>query len=370
MSLLAVSGDVGGARAIIPVLDYLYSNNESFTIVNHSFLADEAPKSWRRIPAVLKGDNSIESLLARGCFKGLIFGTSVKDTLPLKIARLAKQFGLYTICLLDNWMNYRYRLEIDGEETFLPDIYIVMDEVAFREACEAGIPVSVLKVMGQPALVSLGEEYHQWNIEDRCRNFETFGLNEEKKLIVFISEPAEADQGSGPECPQYRGYTEKTVLKELCDRLQPFSAKYQLGIIRHPREDTDELDKVWQQFRGTIEGKLLEIDSGRQAVFLADAVAGMASILLYEAWLINKPVISLQPGLCRPQLNFMRKREGVFCVTRDSDWDYAINAWLKEVDKENKNKAVKSDVELHTQAPVKIAKLVRDCLKNNIEADK
>ena len=51
MSLLAVSGDVGGARAIIPVLDYLYSDNEPFTIVNHSFLADEAPEAFLHMTA-------------------------------------------------------------------------------------------------------------------------------------------------------------------------------------------------------------------------------------------------------------------------------------------------------------------------------
>jgi hypothetical protein len=364
MSVLVVTGDVGGTRAIIPVLDYLSERNEPFTVVEHGFLKNEAVKKWKTISASLHGNNSLESLFGNSCFKALIFTTSVKDIFPLKVARLARDFGVYVICLLDNWMNYRYRLEIDGQQVFLPNLYLVMDDLAFEEARKEGLPEHILKVVGQPALASLGEEYHQWSIEDKRREFEILGLRKNRKLIIFISEPVESDQGASPESPQYRGYTEKIVLVELCKRLQPFADKYQLGIIPHPREDTGELDKLWQQHRGVLQGGLIKTNNGRQAVFLADGVAGMVSILLYEAWLINKPVISLQPGLCRPQLDFMRKREGVFCVTVFSEWPAAMKAWMREIDKTNEPVGIKKELELHMRAPGNIGEIIISCASN------
>lgn len=364
MSILAVAGDVGGARAVIPVLDYLASVGESLTIVDYGFLTNEAPNSWKRTPAILRGKDSLEHLFDTERFKVLIFATSVKDAFPLRVAQLARRFGVYVICLLDNWMNYRHRLRMNGQQVFLPDLYMVMDALAFEGACADGIPASILRVIGQPALASLGEEYRKWSMEDRRRKFEALGLREEKKLIVFISEPAEADQGSGPEFPRYRGYTEKTVLRELCARLQPFSDKCQLGIVRHPREQFDGLNKLWQECHGTLRGGLLEIDKGRQAVFLADGVAGMASILLYEAWLINKPVISLQPGLCKPQLNVMEQREGIFCITSAAEWDAVMREWMDEVDKLGESLGFKKDLELHVQAARNAGGIIVDYLNN------
>lgn len=360
MSVLAVAGDVGGARVIIPVLACLSDKGQSFAIVDHGSLTCEAPALWKRIP---KDGNSLQGLFKSGYFKVLIFGTSVKDTTALKIARLARSFKVFVICLLDNWMNYRRRLEVDNEPMFLPDIYMVMDEPAFQQALDEGIPASVLRVVGQPALASLEAEFHQWTVHNKNQMFERFGLNKGKKLIVFISEPAEADNGSGPEFPQYRGYTEKTVLKELCNRLQSFSDKYQMAIIPHPRQDVNDLNNLWRQCCGNVEGGLLRIN-GRHSNFLADGVAGMTSILLYEAWLINKPVISLQPGLCKPHLDIFQKRKGIFCITDNSQWQPAMKAWSDEIDSVREPAALKQDIKVHSQAPENVARIIIGCLNN------
>jgi len=364
MSILAASGDIGGAMAIIPVLKYLSDCNEPFAIVEHGFLASKAPKTWKRVPAVLEGSGSLERFFKDDCFKEVVFTTSVKDTFPLKLARTAARQGVPVLCLLDNWMNYIYRLGIDGEPAFIPTVYMVMDDLAKAEAIREGVPESVLRVVGQPALGSLADDYQSWKKQDRAKYFESAGLDITKKLVVFISEPVSDDQGSGPENTQYRGYTEKTVLKELCARFQPFADKYQLWLVPHPRQDVDGLHKVWEQSRGVLEGGIFKVKNGRQAIFMADGVAGMVSILLYEAWLMNKPVISLQPGLCRPQLDIFRKRNGIFCVTKASEWDIVMTAWVCKIDKSSKFDSFRKDIELHIQAPYRAGKIIIDYLNN------
>ena len=328
MNIIAISGDPGGARSLIPALEVLDKKAEEFAIVDHRFLGNEAAADWKRIPPIMSGETSLENIFSTGRAKVLVFTTSVKDKFPLQAALMAKQFGLKVLCLIDNWMNYTQRLKIDGETIFIPDAYMVMDDLAKAEAISEGLPESILRIVGQPALGTLATEYQNWKKKGRTEYFENFGLDVTKKLIAFISEPASKDQGSGAENPQYRGYTERTILRQLCEEFQPFADDHQLCIVPHPREDAAELDAFWKQYRGEISGGLLKLKSGREAVFLADGVAGMASMLLYEAWLINKPVISLQPGLLRPQLAFMQKRKGAYCVTETQQWHNDMLLWM------------------------------------------
>jgi len=359
MSLAAVSGDIGGARAILPVLEYMYNHKQEFKIVDHGILAKLSDVNWPRI-SIPEATKSRPGLFSENKVKALIFTTSVKDTFPLKLARAASSQGIPVLCLLDNWMNYRHRLEIDGEPALIPDVYMVMDDLAKAEAIGEGVPESVLRVVGQPALGSLADEYQRWKKQNRAKYFESAGLDITKKLIVFISEPVSNDQGSGPENPQYRGYTEKTVLKQFCAELQPFAADYQLCIAPHPRDDIAELNILWERCREEMTGRLLLLKSGRQAVFLADGVAGMASVLLYEAWLMSRPVISLQPGLNRLQLAFMQKREGAICITDARQWHEKVSVWMKELANSNLTNGFKDELSLHISAAANVAGVIKE----------
>lgn len=356
MSILAASGDIGGGRALFVVLEELVSRNCLFSIIENGFLAKNSPAEWHRIPA---DSRVIESIFADRQIKVFVFTSSIKDTVALRIARVGKKQGAYIVYLLDNWMNYRQRLEMDGQTMLVPDKYVVMDDLAFEEACADGIPRSVLDVAGQPVLAQLGHQFEQWNKDNnRIEYFKKLNFDPRKKLIAFISEPAEADHGSDATNPLYRGYTEKTVLKKLCSKLQPFADKYQIALVPHPREDVKVISKQWQECSGELQGGIVKLDSGRQAIFLADGIAGMASILLYEAWLLNKSVISLQPGLCKPHLDIMQKRNGVFCVTEDGQLDKVIDNWLVEIDQPRDIKETKNELKLHMRAPELVADII------------
>ena len=183
-------GEIGGARALLPVLEAAAVRGIPFSVVPFGVLGEEAERrgwlrerSCREPQEVWGGGDGVA---------GLVFSTpSREDPVSLCWARSARRGGVPVLFLLDNWMNYRRRLEMDGLPALIPDRYAVMDALAREEAVADGIPPEVIRVTGQPALALLARE--------RAR-----GGGEVPRLVVFLSEPVSQDQGEGPELDDHR----------------------------------------------------------------------------------------------------------------------------------------------------------------------
>ncbi|ARJ64634.1 hypothetical protein WV31_02575 [Magnetospirillum sp. ME-1] len=354
--MLFAAADPGGANAILPVAVSLAGQGEEVAILDHGFLGRNAPAGLPRLNPPGGGDFGLW-LDALGV-GGLCFGTSLADHLPLALARAARGRGLPVLCVLDNWMNYAARLTMDGGEPLIPDIYAVMDDKARDEALAEGVPAGCLRVSGHPGLAGLAAEAAAadsgWRngVRDRLG----FGL-EGRGLVAFIGEPVSRDQGTGPECPGWRGYTERHALSLLCRELQPWAGRLEVAIVPHPRDDVAELMDLWQTSRGALGGGLVEGVPGRRVMLAADRVAGMASVLLYEAWLVGKPVVSLQPGLVRADLGAAVRRPGIAVVTEDGQAEAAIAVWLAE-----DARGLRPDCRRHGAAPARLAELMRNLM--------
>lgn len=359
MKTLFVAGDIGGARAVLPVIELLKEKQSSFLIAAHRFLDDIADKDFDRIFFDPETDEAgVIRLLETNNVGVVVFATSVEDILPLRVARIAQKKAIPVICVLDNWMNYKKRLEIDSLPLFIPDIYTMMDDYAYNEAVKDGVPQHILQVTGQPAISLIASHYKTWQKSGKMEDIsKTLALDSTKKAIIFISEPAEQDQG-GPEAKSYRGYTEKDVLKIVCNNLQNYKNELQLFLIPHPRENKQELEKTWNVYKQELSGGLLQLESGREALFFADGVIGMASILLYEAWLLSKPVISCQPGLRNNTLRFMESREGAYFSDTPQAVPGNIKNWWGEVLAQKNDRTCNPDVVLHQGAAENIVNII------------
>jgi hypothetical protein len=347
-SILVGAGDIGGARAIMPALAELQKESCRFSIIDHGYISEHANRDWPRI-TLPDSDSETKQRLQTG-FAVYVFGTSVRDSYPLHIARLARQAGIPVVCVLDNWMNYKLRLQMDGLPPLFPDAYAVMDDLAREEAIKDGIPAPILRVTGQATLAGLGDLSTH---DQRERILDASELSKEgKKLIVFISEPVEQDQGAA------RGYTEKSVLQLLAGNLQSFADEVQIGIVPHPRQDAAGLLETWQTCQGKLAGAILKTTSGREAVLIADGVCGMASLLLYEAFLLGKPLLSLQPNLRLPDLFFLKKKGVSFFVTDERMADSEIKRWVQTVISSQASGAVHPELALHRNAPQRLARLI------------
>lgn len=360
MKVLIAAGDIGGAKAILPALTELADAGCLFDILDHGCFAEQAGHNWPKFRTPPTAEE-IKHRLGHD-YDAYVFSTSVHDTLPLGLARLSRECRVPVICVLDNWMNYRWRLVMDGGPLFLPDAYAVMDELAKQEAIIEGLPEAILHVTGHPALAGLQGVFRAANAEIiRKRIINESGMLEEgRKLIVFVSEPAEKDQGSDRTFPNFRGYTEKSVLRLLAGCLQEYADRVQIGLLAHPREDERELYAVWEGSRGRLIGGLMKPRTGREAVIAADGICGMASILLFEAMLVGKPVLSLQPNLATPSLEFLKKKGLPFFVTNEQTVPTELRRWLAGLFVANDTLRNHPDLALHDQAPSALAKLIFD----------
>jgi hypothetical protein len=354
MTVLFAAGDVGGARALLPVMQVCADTGLPFVLLAHGHLAQEAPEPWPRVYCC--GDNTdgaMQNFLRCHDIGQFVFASSVHDSLPLSMARCAQKLGMQVMHVLDNWTGYRRRLEMDGLPALVPDVYTVMDDYALRAAVRDGVKASVLEVTGQPALASLADEFKALSTDELLHRRQRFGFAREKILLVFISEPVAQDQGASPTAAHYRGYTEKDVLQLFCRRLQPLADRLEIALLPHPRENRAALSGLWRHCQGALRGGVVTGISGREAVWCADGVAGMASILLYEAWLLGKPVISLQPGLRQDFLRMLQKRQGVVFVDAYAGAEEAIGRWVEALQPGHQY-TPHSNLDLHRGAAAKI----------------
>ena len=327
-------GDIGGANVLLPMILYFESENIPSMVVDHGYLSRVLSEyRLKNVDMIPPCDETLKNIFTSNQVGAYLFATGGWDTFPLTLARKAKDFSIPVMYLLDSWVNYRVRMELDGMPTFHPDVYAVMDRVAFEAARKDGIPEKSLSITGQPALWTLANEWLHW----KSKNDASHGgaanprLNNLEKTVVFVSEPVENDHGTTGESFLFRGYTEKEVIKLLCSELGDYAEKIRVRILPHPRDDIEKLNQYWGMFKGRLEGNILGTSNGREAIYAADGVCGMASILLYEAWLIGKPVLSIQPGALRSDLYFLKNKTGCHFIS-DNESDISVfDDWIDEI---------------------------------------
>jgi hypothetical protein len=356
---LFASGDVGGARAILPIIERCVEEGVDAEFVDNGHISKEAPSHLLRIsPKLIGSREQFEKYFLKRDIKVFIFASSLQDRIALTLARWMKAHHVPVIHVLDHWNSYQSRMETDGMPAFIPDHYAVMDSIAFEAAAEAGIDESILQITGQPALSNLAGEFAQWKTKKDRSILNREGFDPSKRLISFISEPVEHDQGATLETPGYRGYTEKDVIRRFCEILQPFAKDIQIAILPHPREEQEALAELWHAHKGALFGKVLNLNRGRDGVFMSDGVSGMGSVLLYEAWLLGKAVISIQPGLRIPSLQMLQRRQNVVFVDSYSKISELLIDWLDDVIR-GLEYDVRPDLALHEKAPDNLCKLIK-----------
>jgi hypothetical protein len=305
--LLFASGDVGGARTLLPVIRLALRRGIAVTVLRHGHIAVEGDPAWTWIEPA-----DADAVLRAAAPGAVIFASSVKDATALALARRAQAATIKTIHVLDSWSMYAQRMTTDGQTHFDPDAHAVMDEASAEGAVADGITPSIIHVTGQPALGAFASRH----------DLKPAPRNDSRRHILFVSEPAAADHGAA------RGYTEADALEILCAALQPVADMVTLSILPHPREDAQHLRAAWLARQGKLQGTVLAQHSLGNRLAHFDGVAGMTSILLYEAWLMGRPVLSLQPGVRLAALRQMQKRPGVTFIDSREGAQENIRAWV------------------------------------------
>lgn len=340
MNILFAAGDVGGARALLPVAHAAQRSGHMVLLLDNRALSTEAPAHWTRL--------DVDSACAAPA-DIVLYGSSVSDPAPARVAAAARAQGRPIVHLLDNWMNYAQRLLDSTGQRLVPDLYLVMDDQARQEAIADGVPPEILQISGHPNLATLAHEATE------------FGAPASPVPILFYpSEPVIADQGPASDS-QGRGYDEVSLGHQLAPLLgQTLPKGASLHVAPHPREDRTAVTEFWQglahqHFGDTVSLQIVPPNGVRKALHGATHVLGMTSILLYEAWLLGRPTASFQPGLRMDTLRSLHKRQGLsFCD------DGATMAQVMAALLAKQPGPAKPDLDRHRTAASRVLRLATD----------
>ncbi len=303
--IFAISGDPGGASALAPVLGRLHKNGRVHV---KSLAYREAVSVWTKhdlkfdVIEDLTSFENLNKLFLKTCPKMLLSSTSVNGVdFERKLTQVAREEGISSLAVLDFWTNYRMRfIDEKGGLSLLPDKIAVMDKRAVSEMIADGFAEDKLVVTGHPALDDMIELSAKFTTKNKEQVRNTFGINSNGCMVLFVSEPVAQFYGSNNSNPAYLGFTENTVLDILINVLEEISTENfrpVLIIKPHPRELQDAFADLKTNSLKTIVDRDI---SSRELVLSADAVIGMSSMLLVESCCVGCPTLRIQPGLIGP----------------------------------------------------------------------
>jgi hypothetical protein len=295
MRLLALAGDAGGAHALAPVIKKL-KKMSGVGVDCRAYAA--ALVLWEKeslAPVQISG-------MPEDPYDAFLLGTSVQpECWELKLVEHARSRSIRTICMMDSWENYWKRFTGPVGQRILPDRIAVTDEKVKAEMEKSNFPADRLFITGNPAFEGLRSfSTPAKKRESRRRLATKIGLAWNTLIFLYVSQPLSQLWDRA-----VLGFLENevsdTVVLAIDRLLKIHDCRGCLVYLLHPRErgvvpclpaiDGSRLGiHVWN---GT------DVDS-REIIMGCDLVIGMNSIMLMEACLLGKTVISYLPGIRIP----------------------------------------------------------------------
>ncbi len=229
----------------------------------------------------------------------------------------ARRAGVPSLAFVDSWWGYDNRFfdPGNGGRSILPDRIAVVDDIARRGMLEAGHSADMLTILGSPYLDTLRQERE--TAAARGAGFRS-GLGLDDAFVcLFVSQPLERSLPGGA---AEWGFNELTTLAALGERAallpEDVRERFRLLVLPHPEDDVAALRAAAEAL--PVSCKVIEGAAPLDAVCGADLVCGMFSILLTEAVLLGRVVLSVQLGLSREDM-LVTNMIGATCCARTPD---------------------------------------------------
>ena len=299
--VLLCATDAGGVRNLTPLLPEIARRGWEMTFVTRSSLLHLFPPRTpaHRLLLLEDVEGNIEPTLASNVPSAVICGTTRHESPDRDFLRCARQAGVRSVAVVDEWYNYLYRFSTSGQHdpSCLPSVIALPDEQAVREAVAEGLPVGLCQATGSPSLAATWERGKQWQVTPPQVPAVLAGARN-CPVITFLSETHALDYGRGPGesglMGAYIGYTETTVRDLILETLSRLPNDVVFVEKPHPSAQEVELPA---HIPGNIDYRLARDATTWELCAHSDAVVGMRSIALLEARLLGCNVASFQPGL-------------------------------------------------------------------------
>ncbi|QNM98497.1 hypothetical protein [Chitinimonas koreensis] len=294
-AVLAVAGDPGGANALAPVLDWLQGQGVRLHCAGYR----QAPALWTARGLAVEtlaeaGFDPAAWLVARRREQGaaLLLTTTSANGLDYERALwdAARADGLPSLALLDFWSNYPLRFRDPAGAWHWPDCIAAMDQASAEALRALGAPQAA--ATGQPALDRLAALRAGFDPARRAALRQQAGAA--GTALLYASQPLAELHGGEAAARAALGFSERDAWRDLAAQFDAMPAPPTVWLRPHPRERADD----WRAEAARHPwARLLEGGDSHEWALAADGVLGMGSMLLLEACLLGRPVLSYQPGL-------------------------------------------------------------------------
>lgn len=362
--ILIFARDPGGVNTIIPLIPVLKKHGFSLLVYGKDVALKKFQDSGIFCKNILAEIADITSDTIHSFFKEkmvdlVLTGTSADDMVEKFLWQSAEELNIPSMAILDQWINYGLRFSkygvseldkfnLDKELVYLPTRICVMDSLAKAEAMEEGIEEKRLVITGQPYFETVLKNGKR--SRESVNSREKYGFKNSETVVGFVSEPISETYNETDLSTHYWGYTERTVFKTFLDSLEEMARDEQIHepiiyIKHHPKEKTGNFNDIIRDNRHYC--KIVTQQDGTVWDFLntVDIVVGMSSMLLLEAALLEKKVMSLQPGLCKKDPFVLSRMGAMKTMTEKNEFKGQIEKQLNKKSSLNKFEFIKDPVE-------------------------
>lgn len=220
----------------------------------------------------------------------LLTATSWPPDDELMLWQAAERAGVPSLAVFDFWSHYRARCCDDAGRPVWPTRIAAMDSLAAEEMIADGVPPERIVVTGQPFL------------EVRAKALKELAVcvtPADRKRILYVSQPLSVYPGAG-RLPYDEFSVARLVAAGVGALQRSAGCEITLVVRPHPKEGVVELRGVLDAAEPKIPFHIAGSEDPGEAVLKSHVVVGISSMLLIEAALGARPVISVQPGLPEP----------------------------------------------------------------------
>jgi hypothetical protein len=292
--------DPGAANFLLPVLPALEARGIAVVLRAAGAAVDYIAQRLGPVPARPEAD--AETLLRTLKPDVVLVGTSEnEDTLGLALVARARALGIPSVGAVDVLANADHRFRGRGAAplAFAPDVILTADDATRAAFVALGHAPECVVACGHPHYDAVLERARVLDAEGRPgvrrRCLPAAG---DRMVLAFV---AEVSTGLNP--AQYRKSSDYTlhgrggrclrteiVLEELIDGVAALPVRPFMVLRLHPKTTRAEFADFLPAFDAVSDaGAPLDL------VYAADVVAGMSSMLLFEAALLGRPTLAVLP---------------------------------------------------------------------------
>ena len=309
-----VFSDPAGANAILALVDKLilegYVARKDFLVFTSNFKESLFP--YKDVLDIV-GCNEKEFVDVIHNFKpSYIFSGTSLNIFEHLWRKVAIKENLKVISFIDHWTSYIERFSFNNEIIFGNEV-LVVNEIAKREAIQAGIPEKLITVYGNPYYNKVKKFQPKFSKE---KFFKSLGLEITKKTILFISDDIKRSFPENEKGEIQLGFNEYSVLKDLLISFQMLETEidlsnFQLLIKLHPKSKENKFDQLITDFSPQILNTYCVKNCEPLTInYYSDFVIGMFSNMVIESFLLGKKILRVQTG--QKQIDFFKFTEYSF----------------------------------------------------------